>query len=315
MSSMWAVAIFAYREPLAELLKTLKAARQATDRNTVTDILVNGNPSLTNNLKKWLQENDEDWQRLRVWSIKFGDKANAWNSYFHHIWQGESLAFFLDGYVRLRPDSISLLGTALIKQPKKLGGSGVPSGNSTAERLAKIMLSEGGFHGNFCAIMGNVIKEIKDRSIYIPIGLYRTDSLVGAWLSFGLNPSVNDWSTDRLLVHPDVTWDTPTKYWWNYSDIKATFKRKLRQARGNLENNAVRYYLANCKLPPEFLPKTAHELVNNWIADCPNDWKKYYLYHPTAIYALRSFTDIGDLNQTDTQPKLVWQKCNSLITA
>lgn len=304
----WALAIFAYRESKEQLINTLGAARRGTNSDTTIDLLINGNSPLANELGKWLETCGEDWARLRVWSIKFGDKANAWNSYFHQIWQGEELVFFSDGYVSLRPDSVQLLGSALLDQPNKLGGSGIPSGSISARQLARTMLSEGGFHGNFCALKGDVINDIKRRSIRIPRGLYRTDSLVGAWLSFGLNPVDRGWDPDRLLVHPNVTWDTPPKHWWRYSDIVAKFRRKLRQARGRLENAAIRYFLATRKWQPESLPSDARQLINNWIANSPQEWRTTSRFDPLARHVLHSLADMTNLDSSEIQPQLIWQR-------
>jgi len=102
--------------------------------------------------------------RLKVWSIHYGDKANAWNQYFHTIWSGEQLAFFTDGYVRLRPDALRLLGNAVMSKESVLGGSGVPSVGRTAKKLTAHMISAGGFHGNFCCVKGCVIYEFKLRN-------------------------------------------------------------------------------------------------------------------------------------------------------
>jgi hypothetical protein len=72
---------------------------------------------------------------LRIWSIPLGDKANAWNQYIHHLWAGQELVFFIDGYVRLNSDAIELLGGAVQSDPQALGGSGVPTVGRSARAL------------------------------------------------------------------------------------------------------------------------------------------------------------------------------------
>ena len=300
-----ALVIFTARESLDVLIPSLEAAIRATNDNTVIDVLVNGNQALADSLKRWkishITSNNN--KRIRIWAIKTGDKANAWNQYFHKIWSGEELAFFSDGYVSLQENSIGLLSEAVLENEQALGGTGVPTTGQTARHLAKKMLGEGGFHGNFCCVRGSAIAEIRQRNFRIPLGLYRTDSLLGAVLTFGFDPAKNTWNPRRIHVHPQATWITPPKHWWRYQEWMAFTKRRIRQAKGILENAAIRDHLAGRKQPPETLQKTATELVNEWMKRCPREAQATISHNPLTRLVLSSYTRSESWVESDLIPK------------
>ena len=271
----WAIVVFAARETVDVLLQSVRAACVAGQGRAHIDVLVNGNPGLANALaaRMTLAPVAPGFPVVNIWSITQGDKANAWNQYIHAIWSGQPLAFFIDGYVRLNPDSVALLGDAIAANPALLGGTGLPSTGASAKAIRASMAQHGGFHGNFCCVTGSVIEQLRQRHIALPLGLYRVDSLMGALLSFGLDPVNNNWDRHRILVHPTATWQTDPKYWWRPADLKAKLKRVFRQSRGMLENEAVKHHFLIRKLSPEQLPATATALVLDWANRCPTQIK------------------------------------------
>ena len=301
----WAICIFASRETLHTLLLTIDAALLATVNSTLIHVIVNGNNGLANELigsLYTLKQAHTDC-RLRVWTIQVGDKANAWNQYFHTIWSGEQLVFFTDGYVRLHPTAINLLGNAVISNNFVLGGSGIPSEGRSAMKQAALMNKYGGFHGNLCCIKGSVIEEFRLRKFFIPLGMYRTDSLIGAVLSFGLDPN-NDWRPDRIHIQPDATWSIDPKHWWKLDEIKASIKRRIRQARGLLENQAVKDHFENMKRLPEALPKTSSQLINNWMNRHPFKARILMCRSPLTILVTRALRQPAQYTDTNLTPQL-----------
>jgi hypothetical protein len=302
MPTPWVIVIFAARESLSILSQTVRAALIAARDLAHIDVLVNGNPRLADDLAAWLSVQPEAslHTTVRVWSIAQAGKANAWSKYLHKVWSDESVAFFVDGYARLNPDAIKLLGDAMQSHPDVLGGTGVPSVGRTAKFLREEMLKHGGYHGNFCCIKGDVIQQIRERHILLPFGLYRVDSIVGALLSFGLRPELGDWNHRRIFVHPEASWQTDPKHWWRWSDAWAHVKRTLRQSRGLMENAAVKDHFVNRKMLPEQLPTTAAELVVDWAARCPDQLQKVA---KGSLLAKRALREIGSsLGETaDTQ--------------
>lgn len=304
----WAVAVFAARENPGELLSTINAIIEAAVEHTVIDVMVNGNQNLATEVAKLIEVKNSSDQSvvIRVWAILLGDKAHAWNQYVHHVWPGAKLSFFVDGYVRVQPNAFKLLETGLSSAPRSLGGTGVPMTGRTSSLLRKQMLTEGGIHGNFFALKEHVMKQLRQRKFNLPLGIYRTDATLGASLAFGLDPSQHQWDLKgRIFVHPEVTWTTNEKKWWRYSEVKSQFKRILRQAQGVLENHAIKNHLADQKLAPELLPRTAAELVVRWVKCYPDEARKALWKSPLSRLALKRFHEPRDWSDAELAPQLI----------
>jgi len=299
---------FVAREQCDVIHQTLKAALQATPDSKTIDILVNGNAKLALEIAQSLGSASalDFGKGVRVWSIPVGDKANAWNQYIHHIWNGEPIAFFLDGYVKVNPDALALLGSAVLANERALGGSGVPMQGRSAATLSNIMMSQGGFHGNLCCIKGVVIQKMRDLGIRLPVGLYRTDSLMGAFLAFNLNPADNAWDKDRIYIHPHASWRVvPSNVSW-WAKMRGQWNRLLRQKRGDLENAAYREHLAVRKLPPASLPDRAREMVLQWLTECPEDAAKLLKGGVLRRRAVDQIKGQQSLGSAKLLPELIW---------
>lgn len=285
------LAVFVARETIATCMDTLNSACQAIPEHGTVDVLVNGNPALASTLAALLREPDGGRPPclVRVWNLPLGDKANAWNTHLHQIWGGESLAFFIDGYVRLRPDSLRKLKRALDAHPSALGGCGVPTVGRSAAGLRREMLAHGGFHGNLCCVRGHVVADLRKRNIRIPLGLYRVDSLMGAILSFGLNPRDNVWDRSRVVVDGDASWDVDSKSLWRWRDVNGKRSQIERQYRGEMENAAVKFLFTEMKLQPEQLPEDVRAVVEAWRLADHAGFQRFVRRHPLPALAFRRY--------------------------
>jgi len=305
----WATVVFASREGCDQLLLTVDAMLRAIRVPTVVDVLINGNPGLAAELASVLMSRGltERLPVIRVWSLRLGDKANAWNHYIHHIWPGASVSFFVDGYVRVQADALKLLAEGMASDSRLLGGTGVPSMGRNAIPLREQMLKQGGIHGNLFAIKEQVVKALRLSNFKLPLGIYRTDPTLGAALAFGLDPAQHQWDLKgRILVHPGVTWKTDIRPWWRFGELKSQFKRTLRQAQGDLENRAVKEHLAHKRRAPEMLPRTAAELVTGWITSCPGEANAVLWQKPLTRLALRKLREPRDWSAAQDLPELAF---------
>jgi hypothetical protein len=242
---------------------------------------------------------------VRVWFIPLGDKAHTWNEYIHRIWELGDVAYFIDGYARVRPDALMLIDEGLRSVPNALAATGVPTSGRSADALRRQMLKEGGIHGNLHAIRGSVLATLKQRGFRMPLGLYRTDSLIGAVLMFRLDPAQHEWDPNCMFVHPSATWHASPTTWWTPKDMMGQYRRRLRQAQGVLENLAVREHLAVNKFSPEALPPTISELVNGWIADHLHEARRLFLTQPLTIYAARKLQEPRNWSGAGSKPVLM----------
>lgn len=300
--------MFAARERLADLQRTLDATVRAGACDTVIDLLVNGDMALADEAAQWAASmpatRPGQGPTLRVWYVALGDKSHAWNQYLHLIWPGSGVAFFIDGYVRPRRDALKRIDEGLAASPGHLAATGVPSVGRTAAALRAQMLRDGGIHGNLYALTRATMERLRNTGFKLPLGLYRTDPTLGAALAFGLDPAASPWNLkDRILVHPQATWDTDEKRVSSMSDLSAQLKRRLRQGQGSLENRAVHDFFAVRKQMPQHLPPTAAGLVFGWSAANPWRFAAALARQPIAVaLAARRLRKTADWSAASVPP-------------
>lgn len=289
-TSHWAVAHISSRESPATLQASVQAVLNAARAPTQVDVLVNGNPALAAAMVQQLPlltPPSNVAVQLRLWHIAVGDKANAINTYLHSVWPGAETTFFVDGYVRPNADALARLHTALAASPQHLAASAVPSIGRSAPTLAQRMSKAGGLHGNLHAISARAMQSMRDQGFRLPTGLYRTDSTVGAALAFGLAPERQGWAmAAHILTVPDASWAVDVLPWWQPDMLRAHWKRRLRQAQGDVENWAVRYWLSIAKRRLSTLPATVQQLVQTWCEQDPSGAADRVRWHPLRRQAL-----------------------------
>jgi len=319
MGPPWAVAIFAARESAATLEDTVSAAaRAAAGRACRIDVLVNGNPELARELASRLQNGSSSFQtglHIRVWFLEVGDKAQTWNTYVYRLYPGSELTFFVDGYARLEANALRELSLGLQGDQQALAASGVPSCGASARRHASAMLREGGIHGSLFVLPKQTMNEIRRRKFRLPMGLYRTDSLIGAVLNFGFDPAANAWNPTRIRVQANATWQYTPLRWWRLNDLKTHWKRRGRQLQGVLENLAISDYLVHRQKAPGSLPSTARDLVLQWWRGENGPKWHQILRHPSRLLALRRFYAAQDWSKADAAPRLVYRSPDQPLPA
>jgi len=303
----WTVVIIAARESIDTLARCIGATLAACEsQGAVIDVVINGNAELAKAAATLVRSGTlhQGPSAVRVWSIGVGDKAHAWNQYVHHIWPGSEIAYFVDGYVEARRDAFAALSRRLAEAPEALGVTGVPSSGRSAAKTREYMLLHGGIQGNMHALRGEAMAGIRERGLRLPLGLYRTDSLVGAFLLLKLAPENEKWEPRRMAVAADATWDIPGQSAITFRNVKAQFKRVLRQAQGELENRALREHMTVRRLPAQQLPETVSELVNHWIATQPEQ-ARAILKRPTCRYAAYKLRHHRDWSAAKLPPQLL----------
>ena len=285
-STCWAAAIIASRESLATVSESVQAlavaSRFANARMTI-DLIVNGNSTLAEQAAV-LAKPCVDGVQVRVWSISRGDKANAWNEYVHNIWPGATTTYFVDGYVRVNRDALGILDQALSGHGVCLTATGVPTEGRTATAHSNSLISGGGIHGNMHAIRQSAM--IRELGFKLPVGLYRTDSLIGGAMAFRFAPAQFPWNVHLCFVAASASWSLINMPKGIYSVLSTYWKRKLRPAPGQLENLAVQEHMAFKLRPPQDLPLCNKVLVSKYVGGNSAKVRKIILNNPLVGYAL-----------------------------
>jgi hypothetical protein len=308
LSPSWAVAIFTARESISTLNACIQAAILACEGKSFTiDVLVNGNRALAEEAGQLVLNMPEAAPRdaVRVWFIPFGDKAHTWNEYIHKIWPKSATTFFIDGYAEVNADALALLSGALENEPNALAATGVPTFGRSAKTLRGAMINGGGIHGNLYALSTAAMVEFQEIAFCLPLGLYRTDSFIGAVLMYRFAPMKFKWDTNRVLVHPQATWFVKQEPVWSKQKLMGQLKRRLRQAQGDLENRAAREHLSIHRRAPETMARTITAFVNEWIAAQPSQAKRLFLTRPLTYFAARKIKQEKNWSEAEAPASLI----------
>lgn len=311
----WAVSVFSSREPVEALLAAIGSVlAEAGHQSMVLDVVVNGNPTLAAEVAGALRRRDvtQGCVRLRVWNVALGDKALAWNQTIHRLWVPAHRYLYLDGYVRLGAGALAHLQRALDAAPEALAASGLPRQGPSAAAVGRMLLEDGGLHGNVYALTAAAVAELRRIGYRLPRGLYRNDSTLGAALSFGLNLQERRWSAkQRIAICRDLVWSVPTLDWWRPAHWQAYRRRRMRQAQGLLEICAVRDLYSRRREPFEALPATTLALVENWISSDPAGAQRTLSGHRLARLALEQLRARKDWAVPEEGPDLLMDQLGS----
>ncbi|HWJ93897.1 MAG TPA: hypothetical protein VNT33_04190 [Telluria sp.] len=276
----WSVAIFAAREAPDTLRRCIRATVAAcAGRGVAIDVLVNSNPALAVAVAQEVCDGDA---RIRVWSVALGDKAHAWNEYLHRIWPGERPALFIDGYADVSREALA----GLYQRLDRSRGAGRPgAGRRALPRLDDPVLKTGGMHGNLHAIDARTMAEMRRAGFRLPLGLYRTDSLIGAVLGFGLDPANNDWARRALAV------DAPR-------GVRARARPRVAPA------SAAEQVAGTPPTAPQ-QPRSRPRLIHDWLVEHPKQAQPVFFKRPLSLRAARKLKAQQDWTTLWTAPEPV----------
>ncbi|RZL34030.1 MAG: hypothetical protein EOP35_16560 [Rubrivivax sp.] len=290
-------------------MQTIVAAVAASPPGAVVDVVVNGNRALAEAMRPLITRTVAPALRLRLWFVPLGDKSHAWNAYLHRLAPPAALYAFVDGYARVHPCAFGSLRDALAAQPEALAATGLPQHGWSARKVARMMLAEGGIHGNLYALTPRAVDELRRTGYRLPLGLYRTDPTLGAALSFGLDLRERRWEPLRGIV-PVATagWDYTALRWWHPDDLRVHFKRVERQGQGALENAAISHWYGARKRPFASLPQTAVELVRRWMQEEPAAAERLLAGNARARRGWQAMQQPRDWQLATAPEELFWER-------
>lgn len=267
----WCVAILSARETADTLASTLAAAIGAVGAHDARiDVVVNGNPKVAEALAARLGvERRAGDVGVRIWSLALLDKAHAWNTYVHDIWPGGASTFFMDGCITVSAASLAAMQARFDASGDALAVAAVPTAGRSAAQIRVLMLTHPQIHGSLYAISEPAMERLRTAGFRLPLGFYRSDSLLGTLFNMNLDPATHDWEDRRIVVAGDATWTMPVKSPWKPSDVSAQVRRMARQALGRLEEAAIKELFYDRRVSIEMLAHEPLAFVDEWMRRVP----------------------------------------------
>lgn len=299
----WSVAVFGRNEAasIADCLRAIAQAGQGQAPHVT--VLLNG--TTDDSPARAAQALRDEGLPGRVYDIPHGDKSHAVNLFLHDVRPRAETYFCVDAYARMRPDALRHLAASLAARPAALAAAAMPSTGRSAAALRRMMLDQSGLHGSLFALRGGFVDRLVAAGLRLPVGLYRGDGMLGAFVLHDLDAAQGGWDTGRIAMTPEASWTTSGWQPWRWRDLRRHLRRLVQQGRGRLESAAMRSVIYAGGFPA--LPARAETMVLAWIAAdaaarTPRLWRD-----PFAWLALARLRQSGVPAPDSLRPRLLWR--------
>ncbi|MEZ6122033.1 MAG: glycosyltransferase family A protein [Planctomycetaceae bacterium] len=227
------IAVFAHNEEasIGACLKSLLAAAGPVGA-ALTRVVVLANGCTDSTDQRVLDLAREDC-RIQLCRISLGDKANAWNTYVHDLCSEEHehcLHLFVDGDITCTPGTIEAVCAAVRRSPTAHAVSVLPAIGVGRNRALNVRLYEedGAIFGNFYALTGEFLRDIRVRGIRIPRFSMGEDVIVGEMVCFSLDRR-NPYDNRRaVLASPTEGFVYRSLSAWRWLDMRLYLGRRIR---------------------------------------------------------------------------------------
>ncbi len=200
-----------------------------------------------------------------IYRIPHGDKSNAINHSFYELRQRAKLHVFVDGYAIIAPNAFSGFAAMLSSHREAVAATGVAGNGRTMAAATEATLREGGrLHGQLHAFRPAFLDRLTEAGLFLPIGLYRGDGLLGSMACHDLDPLRTAWEGSRIKGTVEAVYEIPRLSPLRPADVMRQYRRKLRQMRGLLENAALQSLIYSGGFTA--LPHFADEMITDWLA-------------------------------------------------
>jgi len=160
----------------------------------------------------------------------------------------------------------------------------------------------GPYQAVILALRRGFVDRMVAAKLKIPVGMYRGDALLGSMASHDLDAIGTAWDTGRILGVGDAALEISALSAFRWRDIKRQFRREVRQARGRLENAAMKWLIYRGGYPA--LPSHADDMISGWLGTGQRmPWSfRRKLFGRIALKELRSAPRV---HPPDLEPHLV----------
>lgn len=202
---------------------------------------------------------------LTVYFIEKADKANAINQYIHRVRPPAQLYICVDAYTRITPDSFKAMKSALDSNPQADIASGLPVSGRSAVVVAENTMKGGMVNGQLYAVRPDFLARVVGAGYRLPLQLYRVDGLLGSMAAHALDPVRLAWDSSRIIGVKDASFALTPLSIFKLRDIRRQYVREIRQARGRMENAAIKEIIF--KDGYAGLPENANDMIKQWLRD------------------------------------------------
>lgn len=202
---------------------------------------------------------------IEIYQIAAADKSNAINQFYYTLRSPARAYAGVDGYVFIGSSSFRAMEERLGADAHAVAVTGVAVNGRTMKLAAEETITVGGrLNGQLHAFRPEFLDRMTARGIKLPVDLYRGDSLLGSMAAHNLDPLSEPWNNARIPGVRMATFEIPVLSPFKPKDLRRQFRRKVRQVRGRLENEAIKLIIYRAGY--EALPDDANEMILTFLS-------------------------------------------------
>ena len=260
----WQIAVFGQNEAARIGACLTSIARASTSLRVLVTLILNG--CTDNSAELALKAAEASALPLEIYTIQHADKSNAINRFFYDLRKPARYYCCVDGYATISSGTLIAFANALEKNPQANAASGIAlTGRSEPLSTPQTVNVGGVLKGQLYSPTGQFLDRMVRSGVRLPIGLYRGDGLLGSMAAHDLDAIGKPWDNSRVIGVKDATFEIKPLSPFSSRDLKRQFRRMIRQARGRLENAAIKQtiYRSDYASLPEYADAMIADFLKN----------------------------------------------------
>lgn len=254
------IAVFAVNEASTIAACIASIDRACAGHSAHISVLLNGTTDQSIAILQTMSPAHAD---MTVYRFPVADKANAINYFLYNLRRDARVHFGIDAYTRIGQSSFWAIAQAFDSQPQASIASGLPISGRSARIVAANTMKGGGINGQFYGMRPGFVDRLAGMGFRLPLRLYRGDALLGSMAAHDLDAMGKPWDITRLIGVADATFAIPQLSPLKWRDIQRQYKREIRQARGVMENEAIKSIIYTGGYG--VLPDNANDMIRDWL--------------------------------------------------
>ncbi len=270
------IAVFAVNEAATIGACIQSIDRACAGRDAHIAVLLNGTTDHSVEILKALRLSHA---AMTVYRFPVADKANAINHYLYGLRRNARVHIGVDAYTRIGEGSFRAIADAFDADPHALIASALPVSGRSATMVAANTMKGGMINGQCYGLRPDFVDRLVEAGYRLPLQLYRVDGLLGSMAAHDLDALNKPWDNTRLIGVKGASFALTPLSIFKWRDIRRQYNREIRQARGRMENAAIKALIY--KGGYESLPDNANDMIKPYFetnrVECPSIRSTFFM--------------------------------------
>jgi hypothetical protein len=234
--------------------------RACAGRAAHISVLLNGTTDHSAEILKGLRLSHA---AMTVFRFPVADKANAINYFLYDLRRAAPVHFGVDAYTTIGEESFRAIADAFDADQHALIASALPVSGRSATVVAANTLKGGLINGQCYGLRSDFVDRLVEAGYRLPLQIYRGDPLLGSMAAHDLDALNKPWDSTRLIGVADAGFALTPLSVFKWRDIRRQYNREVRQARGRMENAAIKSLIYSGGYGA--LPENANDMIRDWL--------------------------------------------------